>query len=1551
MVSPSKVQPQNQKPLPKDKKIQRQSHIRLQRGDKPLEKKKFYLDIKNHALANKLEIKIKDFGGSVELFLDQSVTLIVSDRVDKFEQANSEKQKWGYTSGGSVGPPSLRSIEVPTSTWTPPTPSLNGECPLSNSTNTRGQPAQRTRSRVDAMLERALTQPQQCSVDPLDNAHNWGIPIWTTDKLQAWLDKIYVSLKDSNNTLKTVNRTGTEKNLKVKDFTKSYIKFESFRRDTRPVFLELPVWPTLNFDGEPGTCPFDKKIRERKEDKAKSDKDKKKEMTRKPRPNATRGRRSEQLVGGCCEICRCDYRDLTKHVQSDKHLTFVRNGDNFLSLDSLINAGANVEAFLKLNRSDDVRQDLFSNGNDSLHDVVIRSEKDSSTKANLNDFNVDELKMVQCNGAQRKLNLKLSSPHNLRTRTKHESGHLLRSKGSPWHEVDKSEKFYEKFEKYTIKKRSKGTIWIEEDDPPDKCTDDEQIKDTKTSQIVEKTPLTELNDVRLKNKDSNEQSPKKNQQLSRIEERRDRKKGNVNCSNEEKSTSENTKADVNSDELIISKKSNSSVRLTPNKDEIILNKDFQLNGAFKSSSSAVPVNVQKQNDRIDVTQSPNNHDTKIETEVINSKNIELNKKPLDKVSEICPQSNGDDKKDEKSRHCRAIKRNIRSSRARQRLSVEERLIEDNRAYYKVEVLGNKLRSSTAHLTNNHSPVIKEIKKEVEKEVKEVKEVKKDDGPSSEKPVVVRFKRVRKSELSLLSDEAESFMFGDSRRDDTSGTSDWNNESSSGGSSVLPKDTSSELANDSTSSLNNVSSPTVDGTLNNRTIKQEPIDDDSEDSSYLGRAKKRRRTQAEALIMDNVDYYKFETPGSRLRFQAPTAGVKDPKQIIDNNSSNATTTTKANCNDVEIIVDATQNVEEKLYPSKPSAEVEKMRFSFETVPKSEPWYQTYQRQDEGAEFWHYFSEADARKPFLLPYEIENFHENLLKICQKNEARKKASRLQGRNGLLRSPRKSPRCHASTLAIMSTIIRKREQQQQQNQQQHSLNLDTIEEESRSGANTPNINTGKSSTDNELRDIVKSIDDMLNADVIFDDSFERETLDLIKEENEDGDTKGATVGSECQPSGPPSDLIDLLDNSHQYSGFDNSSCASSECGEAITESPLKRRKRRKNRTGWPGIKIRRKLQNKRVTIPDVDSERENVPDKSQNTEGEEEDEEEDEEEEEEEEEVAEVEEEVEVSGTNRRNQQSIRERLQGSSSIETSIISQEMRIPKCKTSDFIDSQLSNENNKKSYDNDDSSSRKRHGNDENHENVLFRQDGRVTCTRQQIISKSITRRRQRDNDSRPSSSFTVDSNSSIDNRESSLYRQKGASGIISRKNYSTGTSIAKRRQRDITGRDSGEIEIIDGELTTATTPLVDAQHRDSTVCKKSDSVTPKKQQQTRTRKRLRKSTSESNFDNENCRKDQNDSSTGDVDCAMMSERVNSTVVNTSEMQQQQQRRSSIEFQPVVRVMKIEDQVEMDHGILSVTVASNRRLRSSTSPKLNSSPPKKRYKRSKGPLGRWIKNS
>ena len=37
-------------------------------------------------------------------------------------------------------------------------------------------------------------------------------------------------------------------------------------RENRPIFAELQSWPKINFDGEPGSCPFDiKKAKENRE--------------------------------------------------------------------------------------------------------------------------------------------------------------------------------------------------------------------------------------------------------------------------------------------------------------------------------------------------------------------------------------------------------------------------------------------------------------------------------------------------------------------------------------------------------------------------------------------------------------------------------------------------------------------------------------------------------------------------------------------------------------------------------------------------------------------------------------------------------------------------------------------------------------------------------------------------------------------------------------------------------------------------------------------------------------------------------------------------------------------------------------------------------------------------------------------------------------------------------------------------------------------------------------------------------------------------------------
>lgn len=82
---------------------------------------------------------------TIEVFLVRSVSLVVSDRVDKAGYANSERHKWVCASGGSGGPRSLRSVEVTTPTPTPPTPLLSSlECPSSNSANLRGQTTQRS---------------------------------------------------------------------------------------------------------------------------------------------------------------------------------------------------------------------------------------------------------------------------------------------------------------------------------------------------------------------------------------------------------------------------------------------------------------------------------------------------------------------------------------------------------------------------------------------------------------------------------------------------------------------------------------------------------------------------------------------------------------------------------------------------------------------------------------------------------------------------------------------------------------------------------------------------------------------------------------------------------------------------------------------------------------------------------------------------------------------------------------------------------------------------------------------------------------------------------------------------------------------------------------------------------------------------------------------------------------------------------------------------------------------------------------------------------------
>ncbi|KAL0109445.1 hypothetical protein PUN28_014487 [Cardiocondyla obscurior] len=1420
------------------------------------------------------------------------------------------------------------------------------------------------------MLERALTQPQQCSVDPLSNAHNWGIPIWTTNKFQVWLDKIYESIKNTAN----VKQASQHSSAKVKHLKKPYVKFDSIHRATRPVFLELSSWPTLNFDGDPGSCPFDakkqerresnlinKEVKENKRDIESINKAEDKEMTRRPRATAARARRTEQLVAGYCEICRIHYDDLSKHVQSEQHLNFVGNDDNFLSLDTLINAGANVEAFLKLNRTKDIEKDcgLFPNGDGNLHNVVLPEEKVNKNTKTLNSFSVDGIKMV--NGARRNLNLKLSPPHNLRTRTKHESGHLLRSKGSPWHEVDKSEKLYDKLEGYTIKKRSKGTIWIEEDDKyTENILKEPKQEDYKIKPFSNNIEFYNSKDDNINNK-NNLDPPK----LQSMIVHRNAQNGIINSRRiTEDPDYPNSKNECNGHE-------NVNVLECTIKDVSVVDNyivESCKNNPFQRDNCA----LQTEKVTVDVRKCLLNDAKEIVYNGHNDKSEQRDSKA----------SQGENTRYLKPKYPRVNRRGGRSIRGRyrHRLSVEERLIEDNRAYYKVEVLGNKLRSSATPSGNSQLAVSRDGEDEEEKK----------ELPSNEKPVVVRFKRVRKSELSLLSDEAESFMFGEPKRDDSS-------EQTSDGeqSSILPKDTESEANENVNSSI------LPNSSLSSSPIKQEIIEEESQDSVHLGRARKRRRTQAEAFIKDNTEYYKFETPGSRLRYQAPLTGIKDA--IMDGGKEHGT---KKSANESEDGKLQANNVVDKFYPSKPSAQIEKMQFSFESVPMSEPWYQTYQRQDTGAEFWHCFSECDAMKPFLLPYEIENFHETLMKNQSRFESGRRRGRGRGAGCMGRSPRKSPRCHASTLAIMSTIIRKREQQ---------TTLPVIEESPvvKSRVNTPKLEQKpdlKLDVDEEIKEIARTIDEMLSAKGMteLDESFEFDA-DL------------AQTDGFCEtplPKGAPPNLLELLDNYQDVTNCleNNSSCASSECGETNVDIPLKRRKRRKNRTGWPvGNKMKKKIQANKIL---TDCDRESLVEKRSLYTG--------------------------GGGFARRHTLNTRRFSEGAdprasnmilpTAAERLSVSQKSTdnalLDPCATShkpyhetlterNRSSEAVSNDNtglsmctdncvesvsenacddgtNKTYLSNKDYPCRKDlseiaeilendSGNDENHENrknLFGRKD--VNAIAENLVPKSSIRKQRQREHVPVTSAETGDTE--IENQDNlQLQCRKEETGIVPKKHHNSSSELSKRQLR------GGNCE----ENSPNTTELLKRRHGIMFATTKRGRIGSRKRIYSR-RRQSRTAVTRNNanlsspdrvgmiYEDENCKKDaylsitscnkkqsqdsgvrgsvkrkseaisssDNIQETSDptVDQCALSERVSPSIISSSELEQ---RRSSIEFQPVVRMMKLDDQVDMDHSILStVTVASNRRLRSSGgSSRSNPKPPKKRVKSSRGHFGRWLKNS
>lgn len=108
--------------------------------------------------------------------------------------------------------------------------------------------------------------------------------------------------------------------------------------------------------------------------------------------------------------------------------------------------------------------------------------------------------------------------------------------------------------------------------------------------------------------------------------------------------------------------------------------------------------------------------------------------------------------------------------------------------------------------------------------------------------------MRTSELEQLNNEAENFLFP--RKEESSSEEDIDADNPNTTASTAVGDTTMLLSSEDEKPLSELKHQLEDCSM------------DSNWSDTSNQRKKKRRTHAEAFILDNQKYYKFETPGSR-----------------------------------------------------------------------------------------------------------------------------------------------------------------------------------------------------------------------------------------------------------------------------------------------------------------------------------------------------------------------------------------------------------------------------------------------------------------------------------------------------------------------------------------------------------------------------------------------------------------------------------------------------------------------------------------------------------------
>ncbi|KAK3930587.1 Protein chiffon [Frankliniella fusca] len=1201
----------------------------------------------------------------VNPFIHNKIDLVITDRAE-----------WGgAVQKGVVGSP-LYAGQTPRPSPSPsPLPHLFSPAasPAGNSRGSNFSPAtldspgesngggrRQPKSRAEAMLERVRSQPQFITKDPLIDAQNWGLTIWGVEKISKLLLKIAHSLKKScSDSPLTSSRRKSDSGLpKVKVRTgKFFLKIEATDRQHRPSYKDLPCWPSINLDSEPGTSPFVLKPASNCKNQSKPELKVNKDKKETPAPSQCKGSKpvlrrsprkrnsptkvqsplkrnacavhpprkgsnfvfqdSESLnlvpprppskrhperslfpeikketdlyepLPGYCEICKVDYQDLRRHCQTQAHKEYALNVDNYAQLDCRINSQSlNLEAFYyslfpvntRSSEPEDKTSPLAEKGEDADSNVTASIMRQPVDDRNLPSKMVGrkETLEVQCNGIS----------NHVQTRFTCNKGDRENINGIF---LDERLTASQIRKKRSISVSCKDLLEIA---PGNERTHYLRSGRPARSELSQLSPALSDNSHPLLN--SNSQQPLLSPTLSeRGHNLRTRSQLWNNVIEEDPLPSPNNAVELHKPDKLIDKVEH------PEKGEKSEKVEFsEKSGSQEFIASAVP---QKEESEKEAKES--------------------------NVRELRPPRT----------HSR--NRSIR----RKRLSAEEKLIEDNRGYYKVEVLNSKLRSTGYFVQSNQADgtVNGECPSSVQNRT----------GSQEEKePVVVRFKKVRRSELSVLSDEAENFMFGEQTRsetnsenstesddeeeegeedeeededggedDDESGGTDSNGLSENGTDSSRSR-SSQRNGRRSSSSRRGREQPNrirlkvgSDGNYKRCSAGESGSSSQLNSSETNGFRKcRKRRTQAEAFINDNSDYYKFELAGSRLRVHgSPTASRENE------DSPNPEKSKIPGIEDLVLkeIIDGTP------------CPVDNLHFSFESVPSSEVWFHTFQRQDRGDEL--VFPVVGEPSAVILPYQLPRRD---MGIGQRSVGKRRSK------NSVRLPRKSPRCHASTLAILSSVVKRRSSKEPEivattecvpNEAAPSESKNATVKQPQSGTQAQASEAAKSTDhangEEEIQVIARNIDSMLGlvpgsssdvdkeAEVSQPKSYvkgrsrKKQTVkpipsslpgiaECVPESDRDRDPSlhylidpaildelSCTCDVVSDPRGGPAiDFMSLLDSysdccciveeSSADLGID-ASCNSSECGTSSTceaDRRLKKKRKRRNMTGWDKPKRR---------------------------------------------------------------------------------------------------------------------------------------------------------------------------------------------------------------------------------------------------------------------------------------------------------------------------------------------------------------------------------------------